>query len=210
MENQTDIKLESLTEEQLETILKERDEAKSLAEKKAADLDNVVNELKELRAKREVVPPKEPTENEDVAQIINARFEEAEKSRQAKELAEAQSRAKEKFFAEHKEFLPENDSSGIRRAALEGKLSRFNLNAAQSEDDALEILNDAYELLSRRGEVASVDGGIPPPAGSSSRHVGGSSLTAKELGAIQRLGWTREKFIDMKLKHPNLVSELFK
>jgi hypothetical protein len=210
MENETDIKLESLTEDALSEIIKERDEAKSLAEKNQQSLNNVVEELKELRQKKEAQVVK-PIEGVNIDELIAAKFKEVETAQQAKVLVEAQSKAREKFMAEHKEFSPENDPSGIRRAALESKLSRFNLGVAKSEDDALEILNDAYELLSRREQVTYTNEAAPLSAGSSNKHVDKSgSLTGKEIATMQRLNWTREKFIDMKLKHPELVSELFK
>jgi Skp family chaperone for outer membrane proteins len=212
MENETDIKLESLTEEQLETIIQERDLAKSLAAKAEAEKNGVVEELKTLRAKREEIPRTPNREDgTNVEEIIDAKLKQAEASLQAKALEESRNRARAKFLAEHKEFLPENDVSGIRNAALESKLSRFNLASAKTEDDALEILNDAYELLSRRETVDSSNGGLPPQVGNANRYAsGGTSLNAKELGTISRLGWTKEKFIDMKIKHPELVSELFK
>jgi predicted nuclease with TOPRIM domain len=213
MENETDIKLESLTEDELKAILKERDEAKSLVKQKEEGLNNVVEELKEMRQKKAELEEKlkqgadgQPS----VEEVVANKLREAETLKQAEERKIAHQRAKEKFLAEHKEFLPENDTSGIRMAALEKKLSKFNLAGASSEDDALEIYNDALGLLSEKGSGSGFSGGTPPPAsGGSSRYEGGGSLTAKELGVIQRLGWTREKYLETKAKHPQLVSDLF-
>jgi hypothetical protein len=214
MENETDIKLESLTEEQLKAILRERDEAKRLAKQKEEGLNNVVEELKEMRQKKAELEEKlkqgSAQGQPSIEEVVTNKIREAEMLRQAEERKIAQQRAKEKFMAEHKEFLPENDPSGIRMAALEKKLQRFNLSGASSEDDALEIYNDAFKLLSEKDSGSNFSGVTPPPAsGGSSRYESTGSLTAKELGVIQRLGWTREKYFEMKAKHPQLVSDLF-
>ena len=214
MEQETEIKLESLTEDALKQIISERDEAKKVAAQREAERDGVVSEIKELRTKKaeleEKLKPKDG--GQSVEEIVAAQLAQAEKERQLKAVEQTQVSARNKFLAEHKEFLPENDPSGVRKAALESKLARFNLAGAKTEDDALEILNDAYELLSRKENSGGSQDGVqtPPATGGSSRHVGNSSLTAKELGVIQRIGWTREKYIQTKLKHPELVSELFK
>lgn len=169
-------------------------------------------EAKALAAETKLKEKEEPKGNEGTPNVT----EEVQKAL-AKEKGEAATRNRERAIAafkeKHKEFHPDNDAGGIKFSALESKLSRFSTAGLTEESDFSAILDDAYVLLNPT-KVGS-DSKVIIPGASTSSQSGSpkesdttGQLSSKEATVIERLGWTKEKFLDQKAKRPSYIASL--
>jgi len=173
-----------------------------------SQLDAVVSELKELRAKS--VQAGVPTVDVDkkIAEAIQARDrQEADKNWEKAQVA---------FIAKHKEYHPDNDTGGLKKSILDRELSLLNRNGLTSVEDLEAILEKANTLAvaSSSSPVQSVriDPSIPR-SNPEPKAQDGSKLTPKELRVLEQLQnlgasstpWTEERFLKLKAKDPGFV-----
>ncbi len=203
----------SYSVEQIEALIRERDEAKVLADKFKKDVDNVVSELTDIRKKKQEVetelgkiktslPPADEVEQKIARALAEKQSKDAERER---------AEAMEEFLSRRKEFSKDQDPSGLLKSELERKLSMFNLSAVMSKRDMLAVLEDAAGLVVKTPARSANDapyasvpagGGAQPPVGTD------SAISDKERAMMQRLGWDNKKFLSMKASHPDFVEQM--
>ncbi len=150
----------------------------------------------------------------DVKQVVEQTLaeREASKAKLNKKIAF------EKFVTQNKEFHPDNDPGGLKRAALEEKLSRFNTDGIVEIEDFMRVIEDAKALLGRTDTTpqASTEQPIQNPYSSTPKvsvtpqHVENSGLTDKEKRLIEQHGFTEERYLRLKEKMPDYIDNLLK
>ena len=203
----------NLTPEQIKAIIAERDE---LAQAKASLTTDLLSEKKkkqDAEDKLKNLPPVLPTDTKkvpetDIEKIIEAKLRE----RDEEDIKIAQDEAWKDFVKNNKEFDPSSDKEGLRKAALESTLKNFNFSGARKKDDFMEKLNDAALLLSKKESLSTSDNPYasqPSNSGKVPVLNKDASLTSQERATMSRLGWTVEKFMEQKLKHPEMFQTVF-
>lgn len=187
---------------QLVSEIKEIRKDKSLSEEQVKDL---VSKIEELKANKESNP------NLDVEELAKKTVQEFYDKREAETREGAKQTAMSKFLSDNPEFSPENDEAGLKKAAFESKLSRFNLSEITKEEDFLSVYNDALNLIGVKKEVnesgTSID--VQPNSNPKPAEAKIDSLTSKELKVIEEsMGGDKEKFLKMKVKHPDFIADL--
>jgi len=197
---------ESLTPEQIELIIKERDEA--LEAKKGMTEELVIERKKKQEAIALAESLKKPVEPlTDIEKLMEEKF----RLREEEESKSAADQAWNEFIVENKEFSPDADKTGLRVEALKREFNRFNLSGTKKKEDFLGALKDAEMLLNRKEKrdnespYASI-----PRSGGAPIVLDEASLSSAERASMKRLGWSLEKFNDMKLKHPEMFNSVFK
>lgn len=191
-----------MNEEEIKTLT----EKAAQVDKLAQDKENLVNELKELRAKKtqEIDPSTiEAKVNETVEKILS------EKSNSLS--TEARTKSEDNFKKRFKEFQPENDPAGLKYGAFQKTLAKMNLTSAKTEDEFAELYEDAYLVLNKKSIKEgsySANQDFVPAMGSNPREVDGNNLSQAELKLIKQQGITTEAYLKSKAKHPELYSSL--
>jgi len=152
-----------------------------------------------------VTPPAGQPEDPEVV-VRRVLAEQAKGDAQA-----ARDRATAKFKETHKEFHPDNDPGGLKYAAFERTLGKLNTSGAQTEEDHLALFGDALTLMNR--PAASEEQIITPYAdtptdGGTPTAANPNGLTPKEKRVIAGLGWTEEKYLNMKKSRPAYVKQM--
>lgn len=194
------------------------------------DKTNLVNEIKELREKKQITEAeaeelrKKITDNQqpiDTGVLTPEKVKKtAEKTvsdileQREKDSAKANRESAIRKFQElHKEFHPGNDEAGIKLGSLENTFNRFNVGSLKTEEEFLSVLDDAYKLLnpSKPLEEAPtefqdepVEGrGDPTPSGSD------KNLTSKEQKLVRvYFKGSTEDYIKARAKRPDYVDQL--
>lgn len=205
----------SLTPEQIQAIIKERDEAK-------AAVNNTVEEIKSMRkTKQDLEAAKAELETklaaankttsespkpEDFDKIVDQKISEKLSLKEQADSKIEQEVAWKEFISKHPEFDPETDKTGLRSETLKRELARFNTSGARKKDEFLAVMQDAVMLLYRKEnkEYTSPYASSPSNSGGSVKIEDGAGMTSEQKAQMQRLGWDLKKYNDMKLKHPDL------
>jgi len=173
-----------------------------------SQLDAVVAELKDLRAKNAQAGVPTVDVDKKIAEAILARDrQEADKN---------WTKAQATFVAKHKEYHPDNDPQGLKKAVLDRELNLLNRAGLTSVEDLEAILEKANTLV-----VASVGNPMQqvridpstPRVTVEPHATDQTKLTPKEqriLEQLQNLGasatpWTEERFLKLKAKDPGFV-----
>jgi hypothetical protein len=196
---------ESLTPEQIELIIKERDEA--LLAKKGMTEELIAERKKKQEALALAESLKKSEEPQtDVEKLIEAKL----KEREDVEARFAADQAWNEFVADNKEFAPESDTTGLRAEALKREFNRFNLTGAKKKEEFLSALRDAKRLLKNEDKRDNENPyASAPRSGTTPIVTDEASLSSAERATMKRLGWTLQKFNEQKLKHPELFSSVF-
>lgn len=185
----------------------------SEVEKKENEVDTsgVVEELKKLRksnaelVKQLAEKPASPAPNDIEATVQSVLQKERDKA-----AVTNRETAISKFRDQYKEFHPDNDPSGIKFEALSRELNNFNTTGLTTVEDFLNVLDKARRLIVKPAE--GEEERIVPDASSKESVSPKSSiktkLTDKENKVIKQLGWTEEKFLDLKAKQPAYVAKI--
>lgn len=169
-----------MTEEQIQALqaAKEAAEAaaeaaKAEAEKAKGDLSGVVDELKELRTKKQEAEeklktfnnpnpePKPPDGQPDVDKLVEAALAKKEQERIEAEM----SQAVEEFQNSKTEF--QSDTTGMVFDKFKKDLGRFNFSDVRSKAEAKARLEEAYDFLRRKERAEqdpNYDGTNPVPS----------------------------------------------
>ena len=200
--------VETLTAEQVAALVKERDEAKRLADEYKSGRDNVVAELIDLRKKKETAVQNAVADDADE---VTKKVHEALAKRDNERVEEIRKAAFDKFISEHTEFSKENDVAGLKLAALENKLARFNLSGITSEDGFRSVYEDAVRLV-RKGSGEGTQTEAPyasSPSGTGATvPAPGSTFTEAERALYTKIGWDVKKYAEMKAKRPEYINQL--
>lgn len=199
--------------------------SESESEKRARQLqeerDNIRNELIAMREERRELRQKveqyesnnsggnQATDNQaDVTQVVESLLQQKEQER----AKQNRRKAFEKFVIDHKEYHPENDSTGLKRERLENEFSKFNLNGVTETEDFYDFIKKANTLINPSGstERKTVN---PYPTDPSSTSADQDvrdpyALTKEEKNLAQKTGWTEEKLKDLKKKDPEYLETL--
>lgn len=176
-----------------------------------AQFDSVVQELKTLRA----------TKSQDGAPTadIDKKIADALRSREKEEALKNKDKAMDSFVARHKEFHPDNDPGGIKKAALDRELKLLNQDGAVSVEEIAHVLEKARILAESGNNPQMVQVRIDPSiprSNSDPKSQDGSKLTPQEarvLDQLNKLGlseWTEERFLKLKAKDPSFVERALK
>lgn len=210
---------------------KEYDELVEKLANETQDKSNLVKEIKELREKKQLTESqvqelerklKQKTEVGNPDDITPERIAETaarvvEEILTKKERGDAEvnrKNAEDRFKEIHKEFHGQNDEAGIKYAAFENKLQRFNLTGLRTEADFLAAFEDAYKLMGKV-EVKLEEGGQNPYSTTPQdeprvpKEVIVETLTPKERVIIDRtFGGDKERYLKIKAKRPDYVESL--
>lgn len=111
-----------------------------------------------------------------------------------------------KLWTTHKELHPENDITGVKMDVFWASYKRLNTSDSVSEEEILKNFEDAYKLMSDLpqkttnedlNEIASTSAVSGSP-----KSTVGIKLSSKEEELRKERGWTVEKFLSVKAKHP--------
>ncbi len=194
---------------------------------------NLVNEIKDLREKRQITEteaeelreklkakedaPGEVVEitPETIASATSKAITEALAEKDSQDADSNREAALVKFKETHKEFHPDNDEGGLKFSAFEKKLKRFNLEGTVSERGFTSIFEDVRALVVgvTPAETPSLDPNPPAPSGDGSgtppKEVGDDTLSSKELKIINdSFDGDKERFLKIRAKRPDYVASL--
>ena len=183
-------------------------------------LNNVVDELKELRKKNkelaDAAAPQKPIEEpkETIKDTIVSVFKEIREKEKESEAEKNKELAFEKFITENKDFHPDNDTTGLKRKALQEKLSRFNTSGITSLGDFYSVIGEASILLQGNDTHANTSKEINNPYTSTGfpkvapSGLKVSSLTPKEQKLVDQGFTTEEKLKKLKVSQPSFYQQL--
>lgn len=172
------------------------------------DKENVVNELKELRAKKpDQIDPAmiETKAKEIVERLLN--------EESGKKFTEIRIDAEKNFKQSFKEFHPDNDPGGIKYTAFQNTLTKMNLSGLKTAEEFAEAFEDAYLVMNKKSiknGAYSNHADLNPIFAPDARSVDGDNLSLKELKLIKQQGMDKAVYIKMREKRPSYVQELLK
>jgi len=165
--------------------------------------------LKDKEEKKPETPPGELTDEQRLEALLDKKLNE----KAASDAKANKKAAFEKFIAENKEFNPDNDSTGLKRDALQKKLDRFNTEGLFSVNEFLTVIGEAKTLLLGNDNQADTTKDKNPysnPQRSPNTPEGkrDEGLTPRELKLAQITGKTKEQILKLKLKNPEFLAGL--
>lgn len=182
----------------------------------------LVEEIKEMRNRLSVaegllkekneVPPdtnKQLTDEEKLELLLEKKLKEKE-ALSAKANKQA---AFEKYIAEHAEFNPENDPTGLKKEALLKKINQFNTDGLKTIEEFTSVIGDAKILLLGTDKTTDTSRDINPysnPPKTNNIPPGNKSndLSSKELKLMQQSGVSKEKILKLKATNPEYLETL--
>lgn len=171
------------------------------------DKDKEIADLKELV--RQATEKNNLNPEEDKIAAVVAKALALEKQGQA---AANKTKAFEAFVNSHKEYHPDNDPAGIKKAALERELANLNpWNTAVEVGELTAVIEKANTYLRGHDTPRNADGTpitSTPPTVPSPKSLPDNELSPKEQQLIDRNGWTKEKYLGLKAKMPDFVDTL--
>lgn len=118
----------------------------------------------------------------------------------------------DKFVSENKDYHPDNDAGGLKMAALEREFAGFNTSALVAEEDFVKVIGKAHALLRGTDTQRQIDPAQPESSLSNNPaqpHITqDKDLSDTEAKLIQRNGWTKERFLALKAKMPDMVEDM--
>lgn len=192
-----------------ETITPE--EAKELKEA----LKNVVEEVKDLRVKNRELSEKIKPETPPVVPPVDDVTEKIKQVLAQEKMSSAEANKKaalEKFITNNKEFHPDNDITGLKRKALEDKLSRFNLSGMYSEEEFVGVFEEANLLLKRNDNSSKASMEQNPYSATPISKVTppkvDTELSPKEKILVERGSATKEQILKLRLEKPSYLASI--
>lgn len=202
---------EGKTPEELIEMLAQKDADLQKAE---TDKTATVGELKDLRTKKQEVEaeleqarkPKDPAP--DGGKSTEEQFEAFLAKKQSEEATKNKDKALADFRSSHHEFSEASDPGGIKFAAFEREMAKFNLSGLSSVDDYNGRFREVHEFMNRSQKP---DDSISVHKGTNNNPVDPGSKNENALDAddkklIEQLGWTQERYLAYKEKNPEYVA----
>lgn len=116
----------------------------------------------------------------------------------------------DKFVNDNKEYHPDNDVGGIKKAALEAQFNRFNQSGIVEVDAFVKLIGDANALLRGIDTSRQPNPQIPsnPSSVAAPKDVPSDEVSQKEIALFTNNGWTKEKYLELKAKMPDFIEGL--
>lgn len=190
-----------------------------------SDFSSVVGELKDVRTQKQEAEAerdalKAQLEDRDEGESPETGSDNVESTvkrvlaqERQTELQHAEEEAKSAFKSKHKEFADDADPAGIKYSAVEEQYKRFNKDGARSQKDYEELMEDALRLVKARQSGGSTTVENPYASDANAKDTKSpdekdNDLSPKEESLIANMGWTKEKYLEKKNRHPDLVDGL--
>jgi len=202
--------------------IKDLETKAALADQLNSEKEGVVNELKELRTKKQELESllQEEMKNKthvpgdgDISAKIQAELSKVLGEEKSRQIETTRAEFETKFKSSNPEFQPSNDAGGLKWNAFKATLNRFNLNGLSKESDFESIYKDAMRLLkdSPREQSNSNPYAFSPASRSASAVTTQTSdLSQEEERLIDSVGWTKDKYLKLKASQPNFIRSLLK
>lgn len=122
--------------------------------------------------------------------------------------------ALDKFVSANKEFSPDNDPGGLKKAALERELANIKTwETAVEVDDLVGVIGKANTYLRGQDTSRQTETTVQPFSSSSASAsqpvvIGDGDLSPQEKILIDRNDWTKERFLELKAKMPDFIEGL--
>ncbi len=193
----------------------ELEELKALLEQERLAKENLVNEIKEIRSKKQELEAKleekkesKPEGEETPEEIVNRILRERDSQSIKNELSQAEL----DFKKEHKEFLEENDPGGLKYQKYKDTLAKFNLSGLRTKDEVKQRMSEAYDYMNRPVKAQPINNyqGSPSNPGTPASTDTGPALNPGESKLLEQLGWSKEKFMEQKAKRPHYIQGLLR
>jgi DNA repair exonuclease SbcCD ATPase subunit len=178
--------------------------ARTEADKAKGDVDNVVNELKELRQKKGLaendanINKQEPDVSSLVEQAIAAREQERRKT----ELEEAMS----EFKSSKTEF--QTDTAGIVYGKFEEALKKFNFSDVTNKSQAKARLEEVYRFVNGPNQEAGDSNYEGSPRTDGAVAVKDDGPSRDTQSAMEMAKIDEDKFTNLKSKYPDALASL--
>lgn len=116
-----------------------------------------------------------------------------------------------KFVTDNNEYHPDNDTGGLKLAALKREYAGFNTSGLVETDDFVNVIGKAHALL--RGPDTPRQTTETPYSSTTSTPVAPAApqndkLSDQEKKVMEQNGWTETQFTTLKAKYPDMVAEL--
>lgn len=175
---------------------------------KLREKDDLIKTLQDSLTEATKKNVEAPTEEEKIARIVAGVLSQKD----VETAKNNQKSAFDKFVNEHKEFHPDNDPAGIKRAALERELNGLTawVTPSTSEDFAA-VIGKANALLRGPDTPRQTNTGTQSsmaPSYSAPANIPDDKLSSKERDLIERNGFTEEKYLSLKAKMPDYIEGL--
>jgi hypothetical protein len=186
-------------------------EYKELTDKlatKVQDTANMTQELIDLRKKNKELSEQPQVATGDISKVVDAELQ----KRDAETMKVVQANALSSWLDAHPEFSNEEDKDGSKLAAFQKALGRMNLIGIKTEQDYIQVLNDALRLTE---QVSITPTPIIGSAPRGAAYVPGRTPTQQFLPAEQKLikdsfGGDVQKYLAVKQKRPEYIEEILK
>lgn len=213
-----------LSKEEHERLTKELEEIKQ-------EKSNIVEEIKSLRSEKsqeaearkaleeklEKLNKKEDEVTDEltpekIQEMASAKVLEILQKDQEDKRKATREDIERKFKEIHKEFHPDNDEGGLKYAAFERYLKRFNLDAMENPEDLQSVYEDAYKLMggssvSSNNEQPPVD--VDPTDGNTPPAADPNLLTPEEKKMVKEtFGGDTDRYLKLKAKDPDYFENL--
>lgn len=185
-------------------------------DKAKADVNSTVEELKELRKKKQ--------DAEDLLKAqgkLSTDVDPVQKAREAamavlneeksKQIEMTRQEFENNFKISNPEFLPSNDVGGLKFAAFKKVLDRFNLSSVTNVNELKTIYGDALTIMNGttyKPRTESNPYAFSPASRGSVQDAPENDLSPREQKLIESVGWTKEKYLKLKVRQPGFIAGL--
>lgn len=198
----------------IELTEKEKEFVAKIAELEQAK-ENMTSEIIELRKRKETEAapqikeePNKVTDTVDPKKVVLEVLTQREQEQVKKNFEQA----KEDIKKIIRDLSPDVDQGGILFTRFERELSKFKMDDLTTKEDFIERFKEAYRLMDttrKSGNKVDFYAGADMK-GADVKVEDGSQLSAKEMGLVQELGWTKEQYLKQKSKRPTYIATLLR
>lgn len=208
------------TPEQIKELETKAALAEQLAQEKErveAERNGVVEEMKELRTKKQELEDliKSGAENRgaaDPAQLAKEAVEAVLRERESKQIEMTRVEFEAKFKASNPEFQSSNDVGGLKWEAFKKVLNRFNLSGLSKESDFAEIYSDAMSILkkadNKKPDTQVNPYSFTPTSRGTPGQASDSDLSPAENRLLEKTGYSKEQWLKIKAKQPSFAQQI--
>lgn len=117
------------------------------------------------------------------------------------------------FVTENNEYHPDNDTGGLKLAALRREFAGFNTTGLVEREDFLKVIGKAHALL--RGTDTPRQTTDNPYSSTPSQPAAPAvspvtKVSEHEKKVIEANGWTEEQYLKLKDKYPDMIEDLIR
>jgi hypothetical protein len=198
-------------------ILVDKNELEELA-KKAAALENLSEEIKTVRGKKneEIEALKKEVEQlkgSDEGKDVKAEIDKVLQERKKEDIVRMQKQALQDFRESHAEFSSDNDPGNLKFGQYEGELKKFNFEGLETKEEFTRRLKEVYDFYKRKS-IPQEDKVNPysfeKKPSSSTPTEPNNTLSDKEKRLIKLYNFTEEYYLKQRESKPAYVKNLLK